>query len=232
MPKGPRKFYFAFEKRGLTRFGGLSPFQSFRRAFAIRRFLQTFVRWPGCDYRGYHSADLFLAQVSSIVVGLDGIENTRWLIHNGLIPPLLGTNDFTQHNTLRTLLLRFGAESLRSLEAAHDKLRAELFPQLGVLYSAVADADTAALMTYGSKDDATSEPNVRSLSLDFSSRWGRAGRNGQEHRRAAVCPHGDRQDTTARVEKSRPAVRRLPRRSRCRREHGGGPHHISRCTAG
>jgi hypothetical protein len=29
MPKGPRKFHFSFEKMGLTRFGGLSLFQSF-----------------------------------------------------------------------------------------------------------------------------------------------------------------------------------------------------------
>jgi hypothetical protein len=56
-------------------------------------------------------------------------------------------NDFPHRDTLRTFLLRFGPESLRSLEAAHDKLRAELFRRLGVLYSAVIDADTMALMT-------------------------------------------------------------------------------------
>jgi hypothetical protein len=115
MPKGPRKFYFAFEKSGLTRFGGRSLFQSFCRAFAIRRFLQTLVRWPEYDYRGYHPADLFLAHVFSIVVGLGRIENTQCLIHNGLIPPLLGMNDFPHRHTLRTFLLRFGPESLRSL---------------------------------------------------------------------------------------------------------------------
>jgi len=152
MPKGPRKFYFAFEKSGLTRFGGLSLFQSFCHGFAIRRFLQTFVRWPDYDYRGYHPADLFLAHVFSVVAGLGRIENTQCLIHNGLIPPLLGMNDFPHRHTLRTFLLRFDAESLQSLEAAHDKLRAELFRQLGLLYSATVDADTTALMTYGSQE--------------------------------------------------------------------------------
>jgi len=152
MPKGPRKFDFTFEKSGLTRFGGLSLFQSFCRAFAIRRFLQKFVRWPNYDYRDYHPADLFLAHVFCVVVGLGRIENTQCLIHNGLIPPLLGMNDFPHRDTLRTFLLRFGAESLRSLEAAHDKLRAELFQRLGLLYSATIDADTTALMTYGSQE--------------------------------------------------------------------------------
>jgi hypothetical protein len=152
MPKGPRKFDFAFERSGLTRFGGLSLFHSFCRGFAIRRFLQKLVRWPDYDHRDYHPADLFLAHVFSIVAGLGRIENTQCLIHNGLIPPLLGMNDFPHRDTLRTFLLRFSADSLRSLEAAHDKLRAELFRRLGVLYSAVVDADTTALMTYGSQE--------------------------------------------------------------------------------
>lgn len=151
MPKGPRKFYFAFEKSGLTRFGGLSLFQAFCRAFAIRHFLQLSVRWPGYDYRDFHPADLLMAHVFSIVVGLGRIENTQCLLHNGLIPPLLGMNDFPHRDTLRSFLLRFGPESLRSLQAAHDKVRAELFRRLGVLYSAVIDADTTPLITYGSQ---------------------------------------------------------------------------------
>ena len=151
MPKGPRKFDFAFEKRGLTRFGGLSLFQAFCRAFAIRHFLQLSVRWPPYDHREYHPADLFLAHVFSIVAGLGRVENTQCLIHNGLIPPLLGLNDFPHRDTLRTFLRRFGSSSLRSLEAAHDKLRMELFRRLDPLYSAIVDADTTTLMTYGSQ---------------------------------------------------------------------------------
>ena len=152
MPRGLRKFHFAFEKSGLTRFGGLSLFQGFCRAFAIRHFLQLFVRWPQYDQRGFHPADLFLAHVFSIVAGLGRIENTQCLIHNGLIPPLLGLHEFPHRDTLRTFLQRFDAESLRSLQAAHDKLRAQLFRRLGVLYSATVDADTTTLLTYGSQE--------------------------------------------------------------------------------
>ena len=74
MPKGPRKFTFAFEKSGLTRFGGLSLFHTFCRSLQIRRFLQIFVRWPDYDHRDYHPADLFLAHVFSIVAGLGRVE--------------------------------------------------------------------------------------------------------------------------------------------------------------
>ena len=152
MPKGPRKFHFAFEKSGLTRFGGLSLFQAFCHAFAIRHFLQLSVRWPDYDYRDYHPADLFLAHVFCIVAGIGRIENTQCLIHNGLIPPLLGLAEFPHRDTLRSFLLRFGARELRSLQVAHDKLRAALFQRLGLLYSATVDADATTLITYGSQE--------------------------------------------------------------------------------
>src|SRR5208337_427171 len=152
MPRGLRKFHFAFEKSGLTRFGGLSLFQAFCRAFAIRHFLQLTVRWPAYDHRDFHPADLFLAHVFSIVAGLGRVENTQCLVHNGLIPPLLGLSDFPHRDTLRTFLRRFDAAALHSLAAAHDKLRAQLFRRLDVLYSATVDADTTTLLTYGSQE--------------------------------------------------------------------------------
>jgi len=152
MPKGPRKFHFSFERSGLTRFGGLSLFQSFCKSLGLRHFLQLYVRWPGYRHRGYHPADLFLAHLFAIVAGIGRIENAQSLIHNGLIPPLLGLPEFPHRDTLRSFLWRFGATELQSLRAAHDRLRQELFLRLGLLYSAIVDADTTALITYGSQE--------------------------------------------------------------------------------
>ena len=152
MPKGPRKFHFSFERSGLTRFGGLSLFQSFCKSLGLRHFLQLYVRWPNYHHRGYHPADLFLAHLFAIVAGIGRIENAQSLIHNGLIPPLLGLPEFPHRDTLRGFLWRFGSQDLRSLVAAHDRLRQELFLRLGLLYSAIVDADTTALITYGSQE--------------------------------------------------------------------------------
>ena len=151
MPKGPRKFHFSFERSGLTRFGGLSLFQSFCKSLGLRHFLQLYVRWPKYHHRGYHPADLFLAHLFAIVAGIGRIENAQSLIHNGLIPPLLGLPEFPHRDTLRSFLWRFGSQELHSLVAAHDRLRQELFLRLGLLYSAIVDADTTALITYGSQ---------------------------------------------------------------------------------
>jgi hypothetical protein len=152
MPKGPRKFHFSFEKSGLTRFGGLSLFQSFCKTLGLRHFLQLYVRWPDYHPRDYHPADLFLTHVFAIVTAIGRIENTQSLIHNGLIPPLLGLPDFPHRDTLRSFLWRFGPNEHQSLVAAHNRLRQELFSRLGLRYSAIVDADTTALITYGSQE--------------------------------------------------------------------------------
>lgn len=152
MPKGLRKLHFSFEKVALTRFGGLSLLQSFCKSLGLRHFLQLYVRWPNYHHREYHPADLFIAHLFAIVAGIGRIENAQSLIHNGLIPPLLGLPEFPHRDTLRSFLWRFGPEQLSSLRAAHDRLRHELFHRLGVLYSAIVDADTTTLITYGTQE--------------------------------------------------------------------------------
>jgi hypothetical protein len=86
------------------------------------------------------------------VAGIGRIENAQSLIHNGLIPPLLGLPEFPHRDTLRSFLWRFGLNEFDNLVAAHDRLRQELFHRLGLLHSAIVDADTTALLTYGHQE--------------------------------------------------------------------------------
>jgi len=74
-------------------------------------------------------------------------------------------NDFPHRDALRVFLVPFDGDLLRSLEAAHDKVRAELFQRLGLLYNAIVDTDTAALMTFGSQGGANSNPRSTSPSV-------------------------------------------------------------------
>jgi hypothetical protein len=152
MRRGPQKFIFSFDTTTMTRFGGLVLFRQFCKALDLRHFLQLYVRWPNYSHRSYHPADLFLAHVFAIVAGIGRIENTQSLTHNGLLPPLLGLPDFPHRDTLRTFLWRFDKRSLRSLQSAHDKLRAKFSRGLSLLYSAIVDADTTTLITYGSQE--------------------------------------------------------------------------------
>lgn len=152
MPRGLRKFHFIFEKTGLTRWGGLSLFAQFCKSLGLRHFLQLYVRWPSYHHRAYHPADIFLAHIFAIVAGIGRVENTQSLIHNGLIPPILGLPEFPHRDTLRTFLWRFTPKNLLSLQMAHDKFRAELFQRLGLLYSAIIDADMTVLTVFGHQE--------------------------------------------------------------------------------
>ena len=152
MPKGLRKFTFSFERTGLTRFGGLCLFQHFCKSLRLRHFLQLYVRWPDYAHRGYHPADIFLAHIFSIVAGIGRIENTQSLLHNGLVPVILGLPEFPHRDTLRTFLWRFNRKNVLALESAHNRLRTELFKRWGPFYSATLDADTTALMMYGNQE--------------------------------------------------------------------------------
>lgn len=152
MPKGPRQFRFLVDAAGLTRFGGLVLFHQFCKSMGVRHFLQLYVRWPSYHHRAYHPADLFLAHLFGIIAGIGRIENAQTLIHNGLIPPLLGLPDFPHRDTLRTFLWRFGPHTLESLVAGHNRLRSELMRRFGLLYQAVVDADTTTLLTYGHQE--------------------------------------------------------------------------------
>jgi hypothetical protein len=154
MPRGPRKFHFSFDATGLTRHGGLLLFQQFCKSLRLRHFLQLYATWPNYHHRAYHPVDLFLAHLFAIVTGIGRIENTQTLAHNGIIPPVLGFSDFPHRDTLRTFLWRFQQSHLRNLEAAHNKLRVELFKRLGLAYSAIIDADTTTMTLFGHQEAA------------------------------------------------------------------------------
>ncbi len=152
MPKGLQKIEFSFVAGGLTRFGGITLFQQFCKSLALRRFLQTFIRWPIYCRKKYHPADLFLAHLFAIVAGIGRIQNTRSLITNGLLPSLLGLSNLPHRDTLRDFLWRFTPKTLLNLQTAHNKIRQNLFGQLGPTYASIVDMDTTVLTVYGHQE--------------------------------------------------------------------------------
>lgn len=152
MRKGPQKFDFSFEAGALTRFGGLVLLRSFCKSLHLRHFLQLHVRWPAYAHRDYHPADLFLAHLFAVVAGVGRVENTQALVHNGLLPSLLGLSEFPHRKTLREFLHRFDPVHLESLQQAHDRWRAQWMRALGLAYSAVVDADTTTLTVFGRQE--------------------------------------------------------------------------------
>lgn len=152
MPKGPRIFNITYDKERLTRFGGLLLFHLFCKSLGLKRYLQTYVLWPKYHKRIYHPSELFLAHLFAIVAGIGRVQNTQSLVHNGLLPPLLGLHNFPHQNTLRDFLWRWTAQEIQSIQVTHDLFRSKLFPIFHLLYSAIVDIDTTVLTVYGNQE--------------------------------------------------------------------------------
>lgn len=126
--------------------------RQFCNTLGLRSCLQHGVRWPRDATRKDQPVDWFLAHLFAIVAGIGRIEHTQALLHNGLIPPLLGLPECPHRDTLRTFLWRFGAQEWPHLIAAHDRFRAALFQRLGLCYDAIVDAAITHRLTYGHQE--------------------------------------------------------------------------------
>ncbi|MBI3319042.1 MAG: hypothetical protein HYZ89_00415 [Candidatus Omnitrophica bacterium] len=86
---------------------------------SVRYVLQHGVHGPAYGTRKDQAVDLFLTHLFAIVAGVWRIENTQTLVHNGVIPPLVGLPECPHRELLRTCVWRFGPTELANLEAAH-----------------------------------------------------------------------------------------------------------------
>jgi hypothetical protein len=75
MPKGLRNLAITFEEPHLTHFAGMVLIHAFCQRLGLRRLLQQTLR-PAPRYREYHPAELVLALLYAIIVGLDRINST------------------------------------------------------------------------------------------------------------------------------------------------------------
>jgi len=153
VPKGTRKFRFSFEESHLTHFGGMWLIQRFCNKLRLRWLLQKHVdklRRAGT----YHSAELILALLFAIIMGLRRINKTDILQYNGALLEMLGLEKFPDQSTLRRFLKRFPSQSIRQVARVHDSLRGYLFALPRERNSLTFDLDSTVLIIYGHAEGA------------------------------------------------------------------------------
>lgn len=126
MPRGTRKFRFSFEETHLTHFGGMWLIQRFCKRLKLRWLLQKYVDKLQRTVT-YHPAELMVALLFAIIMGLRRINKTDILQYNGAFLEMLGLERFPDQSTLRRFLKRLAPKSIRQLVRLHDSLRAYLF---------------------------------------------------------------------------------------------------------
>ena len=153
MAKGVRNLPIAFEEPHLTHFAGMALIQAFCQRLGLRRLLQQALR-PAPRYRDYHPAELVLALLYAIIVGLDRINATQILQYNGAFQQLVGLPQFPDATTLRRFLRRLRPRHIRQLVRLHDQLRQALFARPRPRTSLVFDLDSVVLVLYGHAEGA------------------------------------------------------------------------------
>ncbi len=78
MAKGLRNLPITFEEPGLTHFAGMALVHAFCQKLGLKRLLQRCLR-PAPRARDYQPAELLVALLYAIIVGLDRINATQVL---------------------------------------------------------------------------------------------------------------------------------------------------------
>jgi len=153
VPKGARTIRFSFEEKHITHFGGMWLIQRFCKKVGLRRLLQRYVRVERRTGT-YHPAELILALLYAVIMGLRRIHKTEILQYNGAFLEMLGLERFPDQTTLRRFLKRLPTNTIRQIARLHDSLRAYLFSLPTKRTSLILDLDSTVLIIYGRPEGA------------------------------------------------------------------------------
>lgn len=122
--------------------------QRFCKCLSLKKRIQEPIRYSTRN-RQYHSADLFLSLIYTIIMGLRRINKTDILQDNGSFRQMLGLDKFPDQSTLRRFLKRLPPPTIRQFVRLHDSLRAYLFPYPQQRHSLIFDIDSTVITIYG-----------------------------------------------------------------------------------
>ena len=127
MRRSPRNLKIACNHTGLTHFGGVYFFHEFVRVLQLRRLLTRELTYPRRNHR-YSTAQMVLALVYPLVLGLDRLETASFLRFNGTFQYLTGLPNFPDPQTLRRFLLQAPESLWKQLHSVNDRLLHHFYP--------------------------------------------------------------------------------------------------------
>src|SRR5574342_795172 len=153
MPKGPRKLLITFGNQTLTHYGGVYLLHRFLTRIGLKNAIATDVRFIQRNNR-YSVGELLLAILYPIILGLERIETTQLLQHNGVFRYLSGLPTYPGPTTLRRFLLRMAPQALTRLRKLHDRFLARMITKPHLPSRFILDLDSTVLVVYGKQQGA------------------------------------------------------------------------------
>jgi hypothetical protein len=151
--------------------------QQFCQRIQLRHRLQRYlhIEHPCGDYQ---PAEMILALLFAIIMGLRRINKTEILQYNGAFLEMLGLKRFPDQTALRRFLRRLDPAHIRQLVRLHDSLRGWLLELPEPRTSLIFDVDSVVIVVYGHAQGAAvgynpKKPGRRSYHplFCFESQW-------------------------------------------------------------
>jgi hypothetical protein len=153
MPKGPRKLVITFGNQTLTHYGGVYLLHRFLTRIGLKNAIATEIRFIQRNNR-YTVGELLLAILYPIILGLERIETTQLLQHNGVFRYLSGLPTYPNPSTLRRFLLRMAPQALTRLRKLDDRFLAKMIVKPHLPSRLIFDLDSTVLVVYGKQQGA------------------------------------------------------------------------------
>ena len=153
MSKKAFSIQFSFEEHNLSHFGGMWLIQRFCNRLSLRNLLNRCLRHQQTR-SVYATAEMILALLYSIIMGLRRINKTEILQYNGSFLLMLGLSRFPDQSTIRRMLARLLPRDIHQIVRLHDSLRAQLFALPYKRHSLVFDIDSIVVVLYGKQENA------------------------------------------------------------------------------
>ncbi len=146
MRHGPRNLRVRFDAEALTHYGDALLVHQFLQRIGLRTQLWRQVRFPQRNNR-YRISETLLAILYPIILGMERLETSESLKHNGVFQYLTGLPGYPDPTSLRRFIRRFADAGRTGLLKVHDRYRQAM---LGALrHQPIVDLDASVLTVYG-----------------------------------------------------------------------------------
>ncbi len=160
MRRSPRNLRIACDHAGLTHFGGVFFFHEFLRVLQLRRFLSRHLAYSRRNSR-YSVAQMILALVYPVILGLDRLETASFLRSNGTFQYLTGLPSFPDPQTLRRFLLQAPDSFWEQMHRVNDRLLQNFIHLPDHRSRLIFDLDSTVVTVFGRQEQAAVGYNPR-----------------------------------------------------------------------
>ncbi|MBI4726274.1 transposase [candidate division TA06 bacterium] len=148
MPKGIRKLHISLGEHNLTHFGGIFLIHHFCQRIKLKHSLQKTVRQTHRQ-RDYNQAELILAIIYALIVGIPRLSKTKILQGNGAFQKIIGLRSYPYASSLRRFIKSITKATNDQLDSVHDSFRQKVFSLSKPSASIIFDFDSTIITVYG-----------------------------------------------------------------------------------